>query len=513
MLARYVLAIALVTTNGVVGLDAVYPNPATYGDAGEFVVLTVDEPTSLDGYALSDGESTVPLPDRVVRGTVAITDNATMARSLTEYTVIETSSGLSLSNGGETVTLRSKAGVVSSATYGRAPTAEIWRAGEWTPIGATSYPVRTRTNVPATAFALPDDPAAVASTLASADHRILLAGYTLTSSTVAESLIAAHRKGTDVAVLLEASPVGGTPQSQIDVVDRLVGAGIEVTVSGGDRGRYRYHHAKYAVVDDRILVTSENWKPSGVGGHASRGWGMTLRDPVLANHLATVFAADAGWVDGLEWESLNHSGQQSPAATDTFSTRFPATNATVDEVRVLVTPDNAEPALLDLMREANASIQIQQVSIDPEGPLLAAAVDAARRGVSVDVLLGSAWYVETENRRLARNLSARAKDENLPIDVRVAEPRSRYDHLHVKGIVVDRRHTVVGSINWNPGALRENREVAVVVSDAEVAAYYARIFRADWRGAAWRLHWSTIGGLVVAVVIAILVASNVRFTR
>lgn len=71
-------------------------------------------------------------------------------------------------------------------------------------------------------------------------------------------------------MLVDADPVGGMSARQVARLDALASAGIDVRVLGGPRARYRFNHAKYAVIDDSALVTTENWNPAGVGAAASR---------------------------------------------------------------------------------------------------------------------------------------------------------------------------------------------------------------------------------------------------
>jgi hypothetical protein len=61
----------------------------------------------------------------------------------------------------------------------------------------------------------------------------------------------------------------------------------------------------------------------------------------------------------------------------------------------------------------------------------------------------------------------------------VADPAGRFGKIHAKGLVVDDT-AVVGSMNWNDNSARHNREVALALHGEAVAAYYARVFAADW---------------------------------
>ena len=244
VLARLVLALALVASSGTVSLVGVYPNPATDGDVGEYVVIDVEEETSLDGYAITDGEDTVHLPNATVDGRVAITDDDRIAAELANETTLVVPVGLALSNAGETVTLLRDGDSVSQLSYERAPTAKLWDGDAWTPLGKTDIPVATARNVSATAFALPDSPSIPLDVIERADDRVFLAGYTVTDESVVNALVAARRRNVSVRVLVDESPVGGTSKTQIALLDRLRAAGIEVTVIGGPRARYDFHHAR-----------------------------------------------------------------------------------------------------------------------------------------------------------------------------------------------------------------------------------------------------------------------------
>lgn len=496
--------IALLASTGNVTIDAVYPNPATAGDVGEYVVLSVPEESSSSLKAplrLGDGEDQVMLPTPVPSGRIAVAWDVTQVRNRTDLPIIAVNGSLALSNGGERLFLQRGNSTVSSLQYPAAPEAEVYRNGTWTPLGRTDFEPMRATDVEVTAFVLPDDPTPIDAFLDSADERLLVGGYTFTDPSVTDHLVAAQRRGVDVQVLLEGRPVGGHTTQAARQATRLQRSGIDVRFLGGDRARYAFHHAKYAVADERLLVTSENWKPGGTGGNGSRGWGLVIEDPKLANATAALFQADTGWKDTRTWTETRPDELQ-PGSPDnaTYPQRFDPRRARANATTLFVAPDNADDHLQALLRSANRSIWIEQVSIQPDGTLANETVAAARRGVSVRILLSGEWYVEEENRRFAASLRNRAAREDLPITVRLVEPRSRFEHVHAKGVVVDHQSVVVGSLNWNEHARHENREVIVQVDDAAVAAYYERVFLADWRGAAWRIQWELVGALLLVLV-------------
>jgi phosphatidylserine/phosphatidylglycerophosphate/cardiolipin synthase-like enzyme len=298
-------------------------------------------------------------------------------------------------------------------------------------------------------------------------------------------------------------------------LDRLVDAGVEVRVVGGPHARYDFHHAKYAVVDGAALVMTENWKPAGTGGRSSRGWGVRVRDGATASALASTFRADFEGRDALRWGAFRRgrrfgAGDRSNA---TYPTRFEPESVDVRNVSVLVAPDNAERAVVERIGRAEESVSVVQVSLGgPDGPFVTALLRAARRGVRVRILLSSAWYVHEENDRLAEALNDRATSQGLPLTVRLADPDGAFGKVHAKGAIVDERTVLVGSLNWNAHAARENREVVLALRGREAADYYGRVFETDWEGG--RGPDLPVGVLVavgLAALAAVWVARRVSF--
>ncbi|WP_439026077.1 phospholipase D-like domain-containing protein [Haloarchaeobius sp. DT45] len=460
---------------------AVAPNPATAGERGEYVVVTFPERTNLTGWSIGDDEATAALPNVTVSGRVVFTADPEAVRPDVADRPLTVPDFPALANSGETLVLARGDRVVHRFGYARAPSAETWTGDRWVPYGATDFAPATTGATTVRAFVTPDTRVPL-DAIRAADERVVLAGYTFTSVRVTDALVAAAQRGVAVRVLVDGGPVGGTSEQQVARLDRLGRAGVAVRVLGGPAARYDFHHAKYAVADDRALVLTENWKPSGSGGRANRGWGVELRG-ASADSLARVFEADWSAHDTIPWHAVRDGVTTVPAApaTGDYPSRIDAETVSVDRVRVLVAPDNAERRLTALVRGANHSVRVEQMAVESvETPLVRAAIAAARNGTRVRILLSSAWYAEEENARVAAELDRLAAREDLDLDAKLVAPDGRFEKVHAKGVVVDRRHVVVGSVNWNRHSLRENREVAVVLTGDEVGRYYAAAFDADW---------------------------------
>ncbi|MFC7128673.1 phospholipase D-like domain-containing protein [Haloferax chudinovii] len=481
------------------------PDPATPDDRGEFVAVAAPAGTDL---SLSDGEQTVSFV--APGGTVAVATDPSAASNLTAHPVV--GSGLDLANGGETVTLRVVGddgergnGVVADRlSYDRSREGALLErrdgAWSWWPRALPRRNVTTHGPANATLFVLPDSPDRPITTLRSADERILLAGYVVSSARVADELVAARERGVRVEVLVEDSPVGGFPRRSARVLDRLVDAGVSVRVVGDP---HSFHHPKYAVVDDAALVMTENWKPAGTGGRKSRGWGVVVRSPGVAADLAATFEDDASLPETAPWETyrVGRSFVRTESANGSYPSRVAPESVRVDRVSVLRAPDNAESAVVSRLDAAERRIDVLQPTVEADGPFVRALKRAAGRGVRVRLLLGSAWYDEEENRALAERLNEWADRTGSPLSVRLARPGGRYGAIHAKGVVADDT-ALVGSLNWNRHSARENREVVLALSDPAAAAYFREAFAADWRASGRGSESNP--GLVAAAALAVV---------
>ncbi len=503
-----------------VEVAAVYPNPARHRDRGEFVVLRVRRPTDLAGWSLADDRSAVALGvgNGTVEGRVAVTGHPDVVRNLTETGSVDVDRVVAadlprLSNAGERVRLRRGNRTVDTVVYGDAPERSLY-AGGWRHLDATDRAPLAVGPRSVRAFVLPDGAGVPVETLRSAERRVLLAGYTFESERAVGALADAADRGVRVRVLVDAGPVGGVTHRQVRLLDRLANtSGVDVRVYGTDGAPYAYHHAKYAVVDDRALVTTENWEPGGLGGAGNRGWGAVVAGERVAGELAAVFRADAGRPAAVPWGEYRPRVDPVYGAVDrgSFPTRRAPERLRVESVRVLVAPDNAERGVVRAIEGANRSVWVQQVSME-RGPLLSATVDAACRGAQVRVLLSGARYVREENERLARRLNDRADREGWDLAVRVAGDPGGFETIHTKGAVVDDR-VVLGSLNWNDHSGARNREVVLVLSGAAVADYYRDALRSDWRGDGGGRLGGVPAWLALAVLAAVTLAVAVGYRR
>ena len=543
-----VLALCLAPGAGAYALAEVCPDTWLSGEADEFFALAGDGP--LAGVAVTDREGTAAFPPGAVgHGRVVVARNgsayALVHGELPDFELRDASGApemlttkdvrlgnerdelVLLVNGVETDRVAWPGDVVP-----RQGQVHFRENGAWDPrvlmIGQSRFVPVTVANVSGTAFVAPDCSADVLGDLvASAGVSVRLNAYELTDTVLADALVAARSRGVGVTVLAQGAPVGGIPSGEWAVIPRLLEAGADLrfmATDGDAHARYRHDHAKYLVVDDRwTLLTTENWKPAAFppgGRQGNRGWGVVLDDPRVAAYFAEVFETDCAGRDVHPVATVKPGAIETPSDR-AYAPRFtpaPFRDATVTTV---LAPDTAGE-VEDLVRSATSSVRIEQAYITNESGTrlqryLAAAVDAARRGVEVRILLDSAWFNtedEADNDEQVRLINRIAAVEGLSLEARLIDLEAHdLVKVHTKGVVVDDRRVLVSSINWNEASPSFNREAGVIVDDPEAAAYFAAAFDADWETggggsaaiAGRGIQWSRLG-IAALVLVGIAVA-------
>jgi hypothetical protein len=137
-----------------------------------------------------------------------------------------------------------------------------------------------------------------------ATDSILIGLYEFAHWNLSEKIMEKLISGISVKILMEGSPVGGITDAQKYVLQNIHNNGGEIRfmVTNSTLGpRYKFLHAKYAVVDESsVIISSENWKSTGFPTdptYGNRGWGVVIDDPKTALYFTDVFYSDWNSVD------------------------------------------------------------------------------------------------------------------------------------------------------------------------------------------------------------------------
>lgn len=333
-----------------------------------------------------------------------------------------------------------------------------------------------------------------------AQNSLYINAYTFDNPYIAGHIIDAVNRGVEVEILLEDAPAGGIPENEKFIINELITNGIDVYFSSNEW--FRFLHAKYAIADNTsILITSENFGYTGFpldNTYGNRGWGIIIYGNALSAYYSEVFFNDLRdgrpVSRGYDTPNVNytiHEGGYTP--------KFEGKDYQGSFVlQPILGPGNAVEAITNLIASANESVYIQQFYIykywgsRKEGSVektpnlfLEAAIEAARRGIEVKILMDSTWYnVEKKdpvsNYHTMKYVNEIATNENLNLEAKLIDlEKAGFEKMHGKGVIVDGKTVLVSSVNWNEHSPTKNREVGVVVT-GEVAGYYTDVFLRDW---------------------------------
>ncbi|WP_421908937.1 phospholipase D-like domain-containing protein [Methanolacinia petrolearia] len=250
---------------------------------------------------------------------------------------------------------------------------------------------------------------------------------------------------------------------------------------------------KYVISDDSIvLVASENFgetghPSSGTGGN--RGWGAVAESPALASYFGEIFDHDSG--GGWVTEMAGAKGAESYSVAEAKTGNFLPKSFEGASVTLVISPDTSY-LVGDLISSAKESVCIEQAYIknwsSGENPWLEDAIDAARRGANVRIILDSYYYNiegDDDNDEMAQYINAVASSGSLPLEARLISLESGYlDKVHNKGVIVDGRQVLVSSINWNENSPSYNREAGLIIDHSGAAGYFTEVFYSDWDSSA-----------------------------
>lgn len=524
--------------------------------ADEYVVIANPSPTPVDlsGWTITDGEGTLTFPANATapaEGRVVVAQNATAYGEDTlrpadftygggNATPMLRSRTFLLANAGDEVLLRDPSGTtVDAFVYGTSayagsgwtgPAAKCVGAGfvarraftvawqdtdsalDWDlvrvwSLGQSEFaPDAFDVIGTVRAFVTPDATAApLIALLANATATVDLSLYTLTSEGLVDALAAAGERGVRVRLLLEGDPVGGIDEEEWALVHRLPAADVRFlvgNVTADIQERYRYVHAKYAVLDGAtVVVGSENWGRSAfpeANETGSRGWVVAVPHAPLAAYFERVFEEDFD----ARRRDVRPLADMSvvPVPPDPWvpaprPVDFPPVSVTgTFRVVPVLGPDTAlaDATILGAIRGATRTVHAEVFYADRTwGPFpdlyLEALIDAARRGVEVRLLLDSSDYNtddgdRNDNDDTAAYANGVAAAEGLDLEARLID-RGAHGLLraHTKGFVVDGETVLVSSVNWGRNSATGNREAGLLVTNADLAAYFEEAFAWDWR--------------------------------
>ncbi len=288
---------------------------------------------------------------------------------------------------------------------------------------------------------LPDDsPRRFHEAIQNASESIRIKMFVFSDQALLEDVIAAHKRGVTVRVMLNPSRRSGEPENGwcTGVLQR---EGIEVMDSNP---AFDVTHEKSMVVDGRIaFVKSLNWETENMT-HA-RDYAIETEDPGEVDEVLRCFEAD--------WHRLDFDSGEN--------------------ARLIWCVGNARERIAKVIDEAKHSLWLQNERYQ-DTVIIERLVRAKLRGVDVHVMTRPLHILKEA--KLIEGVGGM----RIMHDVGIKLHKMHGLKLHGKILIADWRRAVIGSINLSPGSFDTRRELAIEVRDEKILDRLREVLRHDW---------------------------------
>jgi cardiolipin synthase len=288
---------------------------------------------------------------------------------------------------------------------------------------------------------LPDDSAQpILAAIAQATKSIRIKMFVFSDSELLRAVIAAHRRGVDVRVMLNPQRRDGEKEND-ESRKMLAEAGIEVIDSNP---AFDLTHEKSMVIDEALaFVQSLNWQTKNL--LHTRDYAILTSQKHEVNEIVECFEAD--W-KRLPFDAGDHS-------------------------HLIWCIGNGRRRLGQLIDDAKYSLWLQNERYqDPT--IIEHLVRANRRGVKIHIMARPPHTLKKD--KLIEGVSGL----RILRDIGVKIHKLTHLKLHGKLIFADECRAIIGSINLAPGSFDSRRELAIQVQDEHVAKRIHKILRHDW---------------------------------
>jgi cardiolipin synthase A/B len=288
---------------------------------------------------------------------------------------------------------------------------------------------------------LPDDSGEpILAAIAGAAKSIRIKMFVFSDPALLQAVIAAHKRGVDVRVMLNPERRDGKKENDDSRVTLTV-AGIQVMDSNP---AFDLTHEKSMVIDDTTaFVQSLNWETENL---------TTTRDyAVVTSH--------------------KHEVEEVIQCFDADWNRTPF--ETGDKSHLIWCIGNGRQRLGQLIDEARHTLWLQNERYqDPT--IIEHLVRAHCRGVQIRIMARPPHKLKKE--KLIEGVSGLRVLQDIGVKIH----KLRHIKLHAKLLFADEARAIIGSINLAPGSFDSRRELAIEVDDEHIIRRIKKTFQDDW---------------------------------
>jgi cardiolipin synthase A/B len=267
--------------------------------------------------------------------------------------------------------------------------------------------------------------------------------FIFTDPSLLDAVIAAHRRGVNVRVMLNPKRRNGVSEND-ESRNKLEAAGVEVRDSNPI---FDLTHEKSMVVDDTAaFVKSLNWQTKNLT--ETRDYAVVTRHPHEVEEIINGFEAD--------WSRQDFSS--GPTA------------------HLIWCRGNGRERIAKFINEARHSLWLQNERYQDQ-MMIECLVRAKERGVKVHVMARPPHTLKRD--KLIEGVGGLRILDDVGIKVRKLKALK----LHAKMLLADEKRAIIGSINLAPGSFDSRRELAIEVEDKHIVDRLYEVVHHDWKQA------------------------------
>jgi phosphatidylserine/phosphatidylglycerophosphate/cardiolipin synthase-like enzyme len=288
---------------------------------------------------------------------------------------------------------------------------------------------------------LPDDSAKpLIEAIGQASNSIRVKMFVFSDSSLLESIVAAHRRGVKVRIMLNPERRSGEKENE-ETRRILTHAGVEVMDSNP---AFDLTHEKSMVIDDRwAFIESLNWQTENLT--TTRDYAVVTSHRHEVDEVIECFEAD--------W------------------TRAKFTPG--DHSHLIWCIGNGRQRLGKLIDSAKHSLWLQNERYqDPV--IIEHLVRANQRGVQIHVMARPPHKLKKD--KLIEGVSGLRILEDIGVKIH----KLKHVKLHAKLLFADNARAIIGSINLAPGSFDSRRELAIEVDDEHIIHRVRKTLEHDW---------------------------------
>jgi cardiolipin synthase A/B len=255
-----------------------------------------------------------------------------------------------------------------------------------------------------------------------------------------DAVIAAHRRGVDVRVMLNPERRDGKKEND-ECSGKLSSAGVRVMDSNPE---FDVTHEKSMVIDDSVaFVQSLNWETENLT--STRDYAIMTSHQHEVDEIIECF--DSDW-NRAAFTAGDHS-------------------------HLIWCIGNGRQRLGQLIDSAKHSLWVQNERYqDPV--MIEHLVRAHSRGVKIRIMARPPHKLKTE--KLIEGVSGLRILQDIGVEIR----KLKHFKLHAKLMLADDERAIIGSINLAPGIFDSRRELAIEVEDEPIVERLHKVLRQDW---------------------------------